>query len=130
MKAIKNLNRNVVYLAIVIIVLAVMFITEPHTAIAPHGIFLPSTNKSYPAVSASNVQVYKSAQPGAKIIGQIRVERHFDKLGNNTEAQVVNYARNLAAKSGATGLVVKTFFGTPQPGLDQRYIFIADAIVN
>ncbi len=129
MKALKTVNRNIVYLVVALLVLVVVYVTEPAAPILPHGVFLPSSNQTYPAKSANQVNVFDAPPAGAKIIGNVRVELHFSHQSKRSEAAVIEYARGLAAKAGANALIVKTFFGTPQAGLEQRYIFLGKAAI-
>lgn len=128
----KNINRNLVYLVVAIIVVGCMLLTKPQSPNKPRGLFLPATNQLYSAQPDTAVKVYDGNTSAplltGKVIGQIRAELHFEQMSQTTETEVLEYAKHLAAQSGATGLAVNTFFGTPQPGLDQRYIFIGQAI--
>lgn len=109
LKIFRAVNRNVVYLLLTIIVVGLMFITEPSAPILPHGLFLPATNQTYPSRSDDDVKLYNGNVSNAKIIGQVRVELHFDQTSENQEAEVLRYARHLAAQAGANGLAVNTF---------------------
>lgn len=124
-----NIQRNLTYLAIAVIVVGGMWLTGPSNALNTCGIFLPATDKTSPATDPAQVAVFDKTGPtSARVLGNVRVERHFTAVSQQGEAEVLTKARMLAAEAGATGLIVNTFVGTPQPGLDQRYVFIASAI--
>lgn len=129
MKLTLTLQRNLTYLAIAVIVIGGMWLTSPSNALNTCGVFLPATDKTFSPTAAEQVTVYDKAAPaGTTVLGSIRAEKHFNSITPEGETEVLTYARALAAQSGATGLVVNTFVGTPQPGLDQRYVLIASAV--
>ena len=129
MEKLKSLNRNLIYIIISGITLFLLLIVRPDNSVTAKGIFLPLSKQSYTPRPAEQVAIYNSAAPGTSQLGNIRVELHFAHQSDDGEAEVLATARDLAAQAGATGLIVNSFFGTPQPGLEQRYIFMGEAVV-
>lgn len=130
MKSLQALNRNLVYFIVALVVGGAIYLSRPTMPVTPHGIFLPSTDTKYTPRAPTDVQAYTKLPSGSKIIGNVRVELHFNHDTDSAQNAVLNYAESLAAEGGANGLVIDTFFGTPQAGLEQRYIFIGKAILT
>lgn len=101
-------------LAGVVIVLLVFWLM-PAQRFTPRGLVLPA--KSTLSPTKSNKIVFYNDEPGNyKVLGLIRVQRHFKQgslLGQKTVAQK---AKALAATLGANGVIVKLFAHTV-PGL-------------
>lgn len=103
-----NTSQNVLHLVIIIVIAVFFFWVSPIHDRAVHGVLLP-THAPMAATSASDVKIYRAKPAGTVSLGLLNTSKHFDKT--TKEADKVNFsaslkfAKALAAKSGATGMV-------------------------
>ncbi|QTS83946.1 hypothetical protein [Coxiella endosymbiont of Amblyomma nuttalli] len=117
-------------LALVSVIIACLIV--PSTPISPHGVFLPVAPSGTP-LSACQVSFYNPATTPCmyKKLGYINVQFYSKEVSTSGEAQLQQYVREIAAKTGANGVIV-TFFGHTISGAVRKalssYIFIGTAI--
>ncbi len=127
----KHLHLNIIYAVILIAVAAILYGLSPHPDYTSHGIMLP-TNKTFKPVTADSVQVYRQAPSNAKVVGTIRIARHFTAQTptaneHNVQANLL-LAKKLAAKAGANGLTDIQAGNTANAGPLDASIVYAKAI--
>lgn len=114
------------------IITTVVGLSVPKINYQPHGIFLPAkTDQSYAALPASTVLVLNQYPLAFEKLGEISIERHFLGENKKTVNSIVDYAKTIAAKHGATAIVVQRFFADRPAGVESglpSYSFLATAI--
>jgi hypothetical protein len=110
-------NHTAISAVIAVIVISFMILTYPRANIVSHYIVLPLQKKSIslPAQDPQTVGLYRYLSSGATSIARINIERHADNQNQNIEDNMLKLARNLAAKMGANGLVLR-LGGYSDPG--------------
>lgn len=110
-----SFSQNLLNLIVAIIVGAGLWYVIPAPEITTRGILLPSGQPF--GASNATVNTYDSMPSNAIIIGSIRTLRHFDDTTTQqTEAnlmQSIDYAKQLAQKNGANGIVINRYGLTP-----------------
>jgi hypothetical protein len=88
----------------------------PKISHSPHGIFLPAnTYTPYTGKPSATVFIINRYPLTYQKLGTINIEEHFDgKSPNRIQQKVLAYAKALAAKHGATAIVVtQAYFDKP-----------------
>ena len=107
-----KLLQNFLYLIIIAAVSVAVIYTSPKQVNLPHGILLPASATSYLSIAPSKIQVYNFSTLPAHYqhIGLINTSIHYTdtthKALQKDYQQLVNYAKSLAAKHGANGIVL------------------------
>lgn len=94
-----------------------MWFAKPRIIHTPHGIFLPSkTYQPYHGTPSATVFIVDRFPPDYETLGTINVEQHYAGAHATTiQQQVLNFAKALAAKQGATAIVVtEAYFSQPK----------------
>jgi len=92
-----------------------VYMAMPTQDFQPTGLVLPA-KVTRPATSPSDITLLPVQPAAAKELGLVRVEMHYDpKTAQQSQKAIIAYAKQLAAKVGANGLVVK-LFGHSMPG--------------
>lgn len=124
----RKLNmRSIGCAAIGVLAVVLLLMLTPHHAYLPKGIALPATQKSYPSVPVSQVNVYHQI-PSAdfQVVAQIRAEMGFQDPSSDSQNTLISYAKQLAAEQGANALVIRAI--VPDDGVQKAYTLIADAL--
>ena len=111
----------------IVVVLVLLAFTPKHN-LSPKGIVLPATQKTFAAMSPSDVVIYhQSPEQSYQVVAQIRAEQGFKSPTNEkTKKALLSYVKNLAASVGANGVIVKFF--VPDNGVQKAFTFIGEAI--
>ncbi len=119
------------YLVAIIIVAGLILSLKPTTALQPTGIVLPLAQARVP-LATDNVQLLQSMPTSYQGLALINVELHSLKQSKKLVREIANYAKMLAAKQGANGLLVSAFGYEPPSASDPaplaKYIFRGQAI--
>lgn len=123
------------YISYVLVVVFTVWITNlaaKMPATYPCGVLLPSqTTIKKPIQMPTQVKIYNTMPVNAKVLGIIHVETHFQQPADQHETDTMNYAKILAGKAGANGIIINGF-GYEKPGSVVagmlRYIFNGQAI--
>ena len=130
------ISQNILNGAVAVVIAAVLWSVQPKIELKPHGILLPATAKTYPATTASQVQIYTSAPQSYTTVGQVNTAIHFDQTDQATNQQnfqaSLAFAQQLAATAGANGLLLQ--MAGPTSGgvnpLDGFLIYAKAILVN
>ncbi len=117
----------------IIIVASLILALKPVHIIQPTGIVLPLTKARAP-LSSESVQFLQTLPNSYQRLAFINVELHSPKQSNKLVKEIGNYAKLLAARQGANGLVV-TEFGFEPPSVSNpaplaMYVFHGEAIYS
>ncbi len=107
-------------LCAVAVVIGVWF-SQPTIRYTPHGIFLPAKDyKPYQGPATGTVFILERYPAIYVKLGLINVEQHFS--GNNAQLiqrQTLDYAKALAAKHGATAIVITQAYIDQPKGVEK-----------
>lgn len=124
-------GQNLLHLAILVIISALFWLTQPSNNYQSHGILLP-TGKTYPAVSIDKIKVLGHFPADYTDLGVIRTTHHFSSVSidqqNQEERDNLQYAKYLASKSGANAVVVTLLGRSNQIGPLDGTVLYAKAI--
>lgn len=140
-----SLAQNILYLAIIALVLTTAWLLKPKTDYSPRGIFLPNSSNTYAPVAESEVIAYPASVDNLQSlayyfkqlhqygtpIGEIHTSIHFEstnaaELSANLEKSL-NFAKKLAAEQGANRLIYASA-RTPKAGALDEQVIYAEAL--
>ena len=79
----------------------------------PQGIVLPARKVNPPTLDLNSIRVY-TVPPGTyRTLGVVRIEQYYDQSNNAAKGELLQLAKNLAAKVGANGILLLALFPTP-----------------
>lgn len=102
---------NFVYILVAIITIAIIHWLAPTVPYTPKGMILP-VKERLTAGKFSRVDVYAGINPGTfyQTLATIHVQSHYESEDKQATAEAMqDYAKELAANVGATGLVIMQF---------------------
>ena len=127
-----GIKRTVIAVLIAAAVLVIVYFLVPFVPYTPKGVLLP-TGKSFPAISADQVSLF---QPGAgpvtyQSVGHVNVQYHSTTETQQGYQTVAEFAKSLAAKAGANGIILTGIGHTMQkevPASQASYVLRGTAI--
>jgi hypothetical protein len=106
-------TRLIVYIIVFAIVLAIAWWATPARDFSPHGVLLPTSKTTYPAIDPQTVSVSQAPTASGAVIGTINIEAYTPDASRETEMAAVNYAKQLAAQAGANQVTITQFMTDP-----------------
>jgi len=128
MQKTSRMMRWIIYSLMVICPIWVVIVCKPHPRLHPHGIILPLLNTQFTPNLETNIRIYPFTPSNAKILARINIEEHYQKVSDKMKRQIEKYAKKLAAKVGADGIVIKAFAYSDENSPTSLYIFRGIAI--
>ena len=113
-KSSAQLTRLIAYVIVFALVLAIAWWATPARDFTPHGVLLPTTKTSYPAVDPQTVSVSQAPIASGNVIGTINIEAYTPDASREAEVAAVKYATQLAAQAGANQVKITQFMTDPQ----------------
>jgi len=127
----RNFEANMIALLIAIIVFAVLYLLKPSYPFQPRGIILPMVQQ-LPDTSKLPIKVYDSFPINYKALAYVHAEAHTLNPNNADKQAMIGYAKQLAKKAGANGLVLQANVyqgpGAGNPAPLAKYQLLAIAI--
>ncbi len=125
-------QRSIIALIVGIIVVVILYFLVPAPDMGPRGILLP-TGKLMAPISSDQVVFYNSSSFGASYqkVGYINVQYHSITPTAQNEQVLANYVKQLAAASGANGVIITLFGHTlpnEVPNSQASYVFRGEAV--
>lgn len=103
------MKQSIVYVIAAAIVLAILISLHPQTTYSPKGILLPISAPAKAQVSADHVMLLPSWYQGTiKKMAYINLELHAERQSKYKQDQIINKAREMAAKFGANAILVQS----------------------
>jgi predicted aconitase len=119
--------RSFICAACGILAVLLILLLAPTNQLIAHGIALPASTDQRAAVSPTDVTLYHEEPfEDFKVVGQVRGEISIGSLEQDTQQQLTNDMKALAASMGANGIIVQLF--VPDTGVQHAYTFIGTAI--
>lgn len=119
-----NSFQNLLHLLIIVVIACIFFWAAPKHDSAVHGILLP-THTPMKATNPEQVKIYRTKPAGSISLGLLNTSVHIAVDNQKTEKELFKpsmaYAKHLAAKSGATGLVFLTAYDNGDKGPLQAF---------
>ncbi len=129
----KTTKHNISYLALALLIFAIMFLLLPTNQYKPTGVFLPTTKQQYQP--NNEAQIFPAVPQGYSKIGIIKMTLHSVANQKNQQGEkiIIYAALQKAAKNGGDGLIIKQlyFLAPAQYGkIPAGYHLLAEVIKN
>ena len=98
--------------SLALVAVSLLVWSAPDYQYRPHGIVLPIA-ESKPAISPNQVVFYPQPPPDYEKIGMLRIVVHYSPNIKNFQQLIVNYAKTLASRVGANGVLIKGWGVSP-----------------
>lgn len=97
----------------------------------PRGVLLPA-KVVRPASSVDQIQFYPvaNAPSSYQTLGTIHIQLHYPESTQIAEKEILSYARQLAAKVGANGVIINRFVHSGKKSALSIYFFVGTAIYH
>ncbi len=120
--------RSLVCACIGALAVAALLLLTPRQTLEPKGVVLPTTKKTFAAVSPDKVVIYHQVpSQDYQEIAQIRAELGFKSpTSKATQAKLMRYVKKLAGSAGANGVIVRWL--VPDEGVQKAFTFVGQAI--
>ena len=105
-----DLQQNTIYFIILCVIGVFFYLVRPQYNYQPHGIFLPSSDQSYPALNLANPAFLDSLPLKFTPVGNITVSTHFSSMDPAETDSILmaekNFIQAIATAHGANAIVI------------------------